>query len=163
MLKRTSVEMSDAEEAAVRAARRRDYRDVEDRGRDGLFVGNVKIEASYRDMLYYSENPGIRRRHLRTGTLPPSVMEALDVYYSECLHECGCGRKFIAHYTLRLCRTCREARRAKARDAFAAYTADRAAKRAEARPKACARCGQPMTTQRSTKRYCSDACRNAAR
>jgi hypothetical protein len=78
------------------------------------------------------------------------------------IHRCTCGAYFIAHRTVTACLACRrkvEAARLRA------YTAERSAKRAEARRNRsgqCERCGKPTPIERSTRRYCSPACRQAA-
>jgi hypothetical protein len=158
----------EAPERAARKAMRRQggdgYRDVEDHGKDGLFVGNIKIEHDAVDLETELMRPP--RQRFQNGRLPHSVAKALDlpmVGYDYRLHDCACGRKFIAHYSFKLCQACRQGRQDALRSKLDAFTADRAANRAETRQTICAHCGQPMTTQRSTKRYCSDACRNAER
>jgi hypothetical protein len=92
----------------------------------------------------------------------PSLPRDLDHSPRARLHKCGCGAFFIAHWSARVCLACRKAETlAKVRT----YTAKRAALRAErdANPPTskCENCGKPTPALRSTKRFCSAACRQA--
>jgi hypothetical protein len=84
------------------------------------------------------------------------------------LHRCGCGALYIASFEQKACIGCR---RAAALERFRRYTDQRSADRAEAREGlVCDRCGEALPVERrqqrphprSTRRYCSNACRQAA-
>jgi hypothetical protein len=121
------------------------YREVEERP-NGLFVGNLQVDG---DALY--------------GWLSPSTREALDIGENYRLRQCPCGQHFIAELHFHLCNACRQG---KEKAVLAAFTAERTARRLQARATSCAHCahcGRAMVAARSTKRFCSDKCRNASR
>jgi hypothetical protein len=78
----------------------------------------------------------------------------------------GCGAWFIVEAASSL-RCCAQCRTAIDRARVARWTAKRSAKRAAAceqrRPIACAVCGKPLAAIRSTRKTCSDKCRQALR
>lgn len=73
------------------------------------------------------------------------------------LFRCHCGAWFIGHWSAKQCVVCRH------QEKNAKFSAQRSEKRAEARAArpaiACEGCGKPVPAQRSTRKYCSDACR----
>jgi hypothetical protein len=87
--------------------------------------------------------------------------ERLGVSQPECwLQRCGCGAHFVASFRQKTCLACS---RAAALDRFRAYTAERSADRAEPREGfVCERCGAAIPSERSTRKFCTDACRQAA-
>ena len=129
-----------------------DYHDVEARP-DGLFIGNFRVhDESYRDHRLWPQGA-------------PHTSAVRDPYYfppRTRLHKCGCGAFFIAHWSTRICLACRNA---KTLVKIRAYTAERAKVRAERRANPptsrCENCAKPTPALRSTKRYCSNACRQA--
>lgn len=131
-----------------------DYRAVEQRS-NGLFVGNVCIDEPDEVASFVAANRIGRRSP--PGRLYSSAQKALGLSSSARLHYCRtCDAPFIAHPTAARCLSCRKAEQAEA-------LAARNAKRAEAREIACTHCGQPAQAARSTKRFCSDRCRQTTR
>jgi hypothetical protein len=168
--RRTSAEEWRAQREADRAARKRggwDYRDVEVRP-GGLLVGNVFVgepgDASPFGALFGRELEASDEITADGLYEVSSICRRIGVSAHARLFECECARYFVAHWQAKRCMACRKA---KARALMREFTAARSAKRAQARaaraPRACATCGEPMTVVRSTKRFCSDGCRNAAR
>ena len=138
----------DAERRAVRQQGGLDYEAVEAKP-NGLFVGNVCVHDES-----YGESDPWPRWVAPYGPLRLSPRARL--------HKCGCGAFFIAHWSARVCLACRKAETlAKVR----AYTAERAKLRAERRANPptgkCQNCGKPTPALRSTRRFCSAACRQA--
>jgi hypothetical protein len=144
------------------------YRDVEQRP-NGLFVRNLRVDKESPEDLEraaFMREMGGRRPRFRLSDLdrlPHSVAEALDLPalgYHHRLRQCPCGQHFIATWRFHRCNTCRQGRE---KALLTAFTAEKAAKRAAARATHCAHCGKAMGAARSTKRFCSDKCRNASR
>jgi hypothetical protein len=143
------------------------YRNVKKRP-NGLFVGNVRIDQeSPEDMALAKALREMGRKPAwhSPDHLPPSVAEALDLGtgYHHRLRQCPCGQHFIATWRFHRCNACRQGKEQKV---LAAFTAERTAKRLAARATSCAHCancGKAMVAARSTKRFCSDKCRNASR
>lgn len=70
------------------------------------------------------------------------------------MHRCPCGALFLAAQTRRICNACRIER---PRQRVRAYTA----RLAKPHAAACEHCGETLTAQRGTKRFCSTRCRMA--
>jgi hypothetical protein len=89
----------------------------------------------------------------------------VGIRYSVRLHRCrGCGTPFIAHHAARLCSdACRGlGRKASERRASGKRTVRRVERRASLKVQ-CRHCGGPVEgAARSTRAFCSDACRQAA-
>jgi hypothetical protein len=134
-------------------ARRRgglDYHDVEQRS-NGLFIGNLRVDGPL------ESGPDTSR------WLSEPAKDILGLSSRARLFRCSCGGWFIAHWSAKQCMGCRGAA---GRARLRAYTAQRSAERAERRESRQAKCGwcsRLMAVSRSTKRYCSDTCRQAAR
>jgi hypothetical protein len=76
------------------------------------------------------------------------------------LFRCNCGTWFVGHCSAKQCFACRR------KEKNAKFSAERSEKRAEARAARqlihCESCREPMAAKRSTRKYCSDACRQRA-
>jgi hypothetical protein len=143
--------MARNEERAIRRHGGVGYHDVSRRG-VCLLVGKVEVGR----MLYGKPAYG--------GAIYPDAARRLGLpdhglayRIRLCPH---CKECFIAEKHFRICTSCRQGRE---KEILSAYTAERAAERAARRATVCARCGCAMTASRSTKRFCSDRCRNAER
>ena len=137
---------------AARAAHRKEIGgDFLEAKPNGLFRGNQCLAGeSYLDWNWTSSH-GMPVRW-DADYVPTEIL----------IHKCGCGRFFLDWHSVKVCLVCRKAAQlAKLR----AYTAERAARRAERRAdpptSKCQNCGKPAPALRSTKRFCSAACRQA--
>jgi hypothetical protein len=142
--------MARNEERAIRRQGGIGYRDVSKRG-ERLLVGKVEVGRMLHGKPAY-------------GIIHPDAARRLGLPehgFAYRLRQCPhCNECFIAERHFRICTSCRQGREKWILDDF---TAERAAERAARRATHCARCGCEMTARRSTRRFCSDKCRNAER
>jgi hypothetical protein len=122
---------------------------IERRSDGRLFLGNVEIVPAY-------------DRPWRSQALASSTLEALMGNYSDSqacgrflgarLHRCTrCGEPFLGPGNVRICSDVCRAKPPRKRPRLLLRTL-----------RSCGQCGGPMTATRSTRTFCSNACRQAA-
>jgi endogenous inhibitor of DNA gyrase (YacG/DUF329 family) len=152
---------------------------VEERD-DGLYVAGVRIDAEVEaERAEVAATEAARRSHRWSGVplaertvwkvdaLAAASGSNVPVYLSHKarLHRCArCGAPFLAHPSARGCsEECRTAfRRESQRKQIAKRTIKRVERRAALKVE-CRQCGKPVDApSRSTRAFCSNACRQAA-
>jgi hypothetical protein len=156
---------------------------VEERD-DGLYVAGVRFRAGDERVAFAAAQDARQQQSLRLSGLPlsePTLDRIDDALTAEAqaagsnmpvglsskarLHRCvGCGAPFIAPPSARLCSDeCRDAGKRESRAREIAKRSQRRNERRAALNVECRQCGKPVEgPSRSTRGYCSNACRQAA-